>query len=515
MTRRSNKTRRLPDVRQASLLTVEKTPTQRSAVQVVQFDRGDRQNLFIGAVPLDTYLDRGGLKWVLRFAELLDDVDWSDFEASYKPGGRPALHPQMVVGIIMYGLILKQPSLRQLESLALRDVGAWWLSGGLTPDHTTFTKFIQRHARLLSEDFFVQVTRRVVKGLGVSAGDLGLDGTVAEAMASTAQALKREALEKELKDAKESIDPERVEQLEAAGVALTEREAAKKAAGKDPKTALVSPVEPEAVLQPQKNSEDFRLSYKPVVGVHASGVIVGQALSPSSETACVTEVLTQHGQILDAVAETTLADSGFNTLEVLTLMLALSANALIPSGRSDNEGMNRKGTKGRFPKSAFVYDETTDTVLCPAGAVMRPRKAQPDRAGRMYREFRTPACASCPLRERCKQPNAKARRLKRYVGEEMKDVMAQVLHQRAAREHYAKRSVIAEPAFARLREQGLGRFRRAGVKGARLEFALLCTAHNLRLLLFARKGVVIVIATVRVPNAPWRVAAVAIVKGRE
>jgi hypothetical protein len=326
---------------------------------------------------------------------------------------------------------LKQSSLRQLEALGRRDVGAWWISGGLTPDHTTFTRFFQRHEELLSGEFFVQVTSQIVKRLGISADEVALDGTVVQAMASTSQMLKREALEKKLQEAKQADDEERVEQLETASAVLKEREVAREAAGKDPSQARVSPTEPEAVLQPKKNSEDLAFSYKPVVGAHPSGIITGQALSPSSETACVPEVLVQHGQIFDAPPTRALADAGFNSLEILTLFVLLQLDALIPGGRSDSDTMTRGGTSGRFPKSAFIYDEATDTVRCPAGEQMRARSPQLDRAGRAYREFRTPACRACPLRDKC--TGASERRLKRYEGEELKDAMTQVLQQPAAR----------------------------------------------------------------------------------
>lgn len=505
MARGSNKTQRVPDVQQASLLTVAESPSQRMAVAGVLFDCGDRSRLFVGAVPLRDYLARESLRWVLRLAEVLEEVDWKAFEQAYKPGGRPALHPRMVVGLVLYGLMLKQASLRQLEALARRDIGAWWIAGGLTPDHTTFTRFFQRHEQLLSEDFFVQVTSLVVKRLGISAAELALDGTVVQAMASTSQALKREALEKELREAKDANETERVERLQAASIALKEREEVKDAAGKDASKAQISPVEPDAVLQPQKNSEDFAFAYKPVIGAHPSGLIVGQALSPTSETSCVPELLTQHGQVLGAQPKTVLADAGFNTLDVLGLLVMLELDALVPGG--GNAKMQRKGTAGRFPKSDFAYEPSTDTVRCPAGHQMRPRSPQLDRAGREYREFRTPACDACPLRNQC--TTASQRKFKRYAGDELKEAMAQVLQQPAARDAYARRAAIVEPAIARLRQSGLNRFSRRGRRGARLELALRCTAHNLSLFLWGRAGFFVAICFYRSPDASWHLAAVA------
>jgi hypothetical protein len=67
----------------------------------------------------------------------------------------------------------------------------------------------------------------------------------------------------------------------------------------------------------------------------------------------------------------------------------------------------------------------------------------------------------------------------RYQGEELKEAMAQVLSQPAARAKYQRRQAIVEPCFAELRErQGLKRFHRRGLAAVRVEFALHCIAFN-------------------------------------
>ena len=86
MGKRSSKTHRVPEVRQASLLEVGQSSSPHPVIERVRFDMGDRARLFVGAVPLEKYLEAEGLKWVLRLASLMEEVDWSAFEASYKPG---------------------------------------------------------------------------------------------------------------------------------------------------------------------------------------------------------------------------------------------------------------------------------------------------------------------------------------------------------------------------------------------------------------------------------------------
>lgn len=443
------------------------------------------------------------MKWVLRLAALVDELDWAAFEAAYQPGGRPPLHPKRVVGLILYGLMLKQTSLRELEALAQRDVGAWWVTGGLTPDFTTITKFLQRHEVLLTEDFFQQTTALVVKRLNLTRSDIAIDGTVVQAAASTAGALKREALAQKLETAKSEGDAVATAKLEHAATELERKQAEREAAGRKGEAQL-SPNEPEAVLQPKKNSSDYQLAYKPGVAAHPSGLIVGQTLAPQSETEMVPALLEQHEHIFGTQPQRAMADAGFSSIEVLALLVSKDIDALIPSGRGTSE---RAGRNGHFPKTAFTWDATAQAPRCPAATVMRGgHTVQHDRHGRSYREYEGRGCNDCPLRAQCTA--GERRHIKVYEGDELKRAMADVMAQPAAKAAYRQRAAIVEPVFARLRGAGLSRFRRRGLRGARLEFALACVAHNLRLFLGRTGDVFWAFAITRRPGEPWRLTAV-------
>lgn len=498
--RRPTTTHRLPEIRQAELLAVPESRSPRPQVERVRFDTGDRARLFVGPVALDKYLTTEGLSWVLQLAALLEELDWTSFEATYKPGGRPPLHPRLVMGLILYGMMLKQSSLRQLEALSRRDVGAWWLSGGLTPDFTTFTKFIKRHRDVLSDDFFVKTTWLIVKRLKLGKrGVVGIDGTVMQAAASTAAALKKEALAEELEDATEAGDTPAVEKLTRARDVMEERREKREDAGKSPDTVVVSPHEPDAVLLPKKNSNDFQLAYKPTVATHSSGLIVGQALSPTSEPECVRALLEQHQQVFDAQPELVLADSGFHSVEVLALFVRLDIDALVPSGKGTKE---KKTKASLFPRSEFAWDEEANAPRCPAGRLMSGgHTPQKDRRGAEYRQFQGRGCRTCTLRDRCTR-NA-PRRLKVYEGDDLKRAMAEALSHPAAKKAYRARAGIVEPSIARLREGGLVRFRKRGTANVRVEFSLHCVAHNLRMLFWGGGRRFVVAAAVVLPDGRW------------
>src|SRR5216684_2130303 len=138
----------------------------------------------------------------------------------------------------------------ELERLARMDLGALWMSGRVQPDHSTIGKFIQLHAQLLSEQFFTTLVKQLVRKLHLSAGTVGMDGTVIAAAASHYRMLRAEAL-------REAALSEQAERI------LVERQAARELAGRAGAATLLAPQEPEAVVQPTKHGP-LRPSYKTV-----------------------------------------------------------------------------------------------------------------------------------------------------------------------------------------------------------------------------------------------------------
>jgi transposase len=488
---------------------------------VVQFQEGTRR-LYVGGEPLEQYLEARGLTAVRVLKELMEQLDVSAFEGGYKPGGRPPLHPRRMVSLIIYGMHLRQWSLRELEQLAVRDVGAWLLCGGLQPDHSTLGKFIVRHEKLLSDEFFVSASRQLTRKLGLKEGEAAADGTVIQAAASLRSLAKKEVLEAEAAEAREEAQaagkaheeaqaagkvheeaqaaacvPEtaqavsppisaqqaaltrKAQRLEQAVAIATQRAAARAERKQSP--PQLSRQEPEAVNQPNKDGL-YRLSYKPSVLVHSSGFILGQALDASSEVG-VLESLLQHSEQVEVEVQSLALDGGYFQLEVLKLAIERELDLLCPpQRRSPNaQGLPVTG-KGLFAKAAFQYDAQQDAYLCPAGQTLRPGewKVEADTQLRL-RHYGTPACKTCPLRAQCTASATAPRKIGRYEGEELKEAMAQVFEQPQARKRYARRSHIVEPVFAELKErQGLKRFHRRGLRGARLEFSLHCLAFNLK-----------------------------------
>jgi hypothetical protein len=270
------------------------------------------------------------------------------------------------------------------------------------------------------------------------------------------------------------------EKAQQAARVATERKQSRERKGKPSDTVRVSPQEPEAVLQPRKDGAT-RPAYKPSTLVHESGLVVGQAVHPSSETAVVSQLLDQHVDVFGANPTKALLDAGYCTAAILKEMVERDVDALIPSGKTiDEHRWQKRGHKGRFAKAAFEYDEERNVYRCPAGQELKQVERSLDAQGRPYRGYKTTACESCAVREQC-TTSARGRKIKRHEGEEYKEAMSLVLSQPAARRQYGLRRTLGERTFAVFREhQDLKRFHRFGLRGARVEFALHVMAFDLR-----------------------------------
>jgi len=454
-----------------------------------RFVEDDPRQLFIGAERLDRFLIERGEELAVKLRALLEELDFSRLEAAYDRRGRRPISPRTMVGLIVYGMLNQRWSLRSLEGLARRDVGAWWVCGGQQPDHSTIGDFVQRHGEVLSGEFFVDVTRQLAKRMNLGPGVTAADGTVIEAAASRYGALRAEAAALAAQKAREEAarDPEDWRKQRCADAAKAVAEVARERTEKriarhgarSGDAVAVAPSDPEAYVQPRKDGAR-RPAYKPSAMVHEQGLIVAQAVHPMSEMAVVGTLIDQHQEVLGATPATLLLDAGYHSGPLLRDLAEREINVLSPSGGVEAEGQwHRAPRKGEFAKERFRYDSESDSYACPAGQRLVFAGEGVDR-GRPFRWYRTMECVQCALRPQC-IGDRRQRRLKRFDAEEYREAMVAVLEQPAARAVYLRRAAIAERPLAELRErQGFRRLHRRGQAGARVEVSLHCLAFNLK-----------------------------------
>jgi transposase len=428
-----------------------------------------------------------GFGWVVSLSKYLDKFDWSGFESRYNPSGRKPLHPKLLLGLILYGLIEGIWSLRGLEKLSAKDLCANYLSAGQIPDHSTIGKFILRHEDILSEEFFQKTLHDIAGHLNLKFDEVSGDGTVIEARASHYKTLKEEALGEVYEQSRRESEAnpessalrEKAECLGLAKQEITRRAESKKKKGKDASKMQISPLEPEAVIQPLK-TKACRPSYKPLIFTNQDRFIAHQSVVPSNEASGAVALLETYKETTGQELKCGLFDAGFHTAEMLVYCAEHDLDLLTPAGRAE-QGQWRKRSKGskKFVKQDFSYDRVNDVYICPQGLELKLEYSYRTNRGELARRYRGGECSHCTQRERCTS-SSRGRTVLRYEFDELKEAMDQVMQQPGARQKYKKRQGMVEPVFGYLRDrQHLRKFHRFGLKKVRLEFALHAIAYNL------------------------------------
>ena len=82
---------------------------------------------------------------------VIDRLDISSVESTYKGGGTSSFHPHMLLKVIVYSYLCNVYSGRRMERLLQENVNYMWLSGMSRPDFRTINRF--RSGRLADGRF--------------------------------------------------------------------------------------------------------------------------------------------------------------------------------------------------------------------------------------------------------------------------------------------------------------------------------------------------------------------------
>ena len=125
------------------------------------------------------------LAWAVL--EAAGELDLAPFTAWYRADGqgRPAYHPRLMVGLVMYCYCRGIRSSRAIEMATFDDVGARVICGNCHPDHATVARFVTHHEQAVKGLLVQSLVACARQGL-VSVDVVAGDGTKVKASASMA-----------------------------------------------------------------------------------------------------------------------------------------------------------------------------------------------------------------------------------------------------------------------------------------------------------------------------------------
>ena len=109
--------------------------------------------------------------------EILAGHDWTSWEAHYHGRlGQPPIHPQVLAAAILYGLIRRIRSSRQLEYAINHNIDFMWLVSGRSMDHSTLCEFRTKFKKELKTLY--RHVCRIAAAMGlIRLMDVAVDGT--------------------------------------------------------------------------------------------------------------------------------------------------------------------------------------------------------------------------------------------------------------------------------------------------------------------------------------------------
>jgi len=371
--------------------------------------------------------------------------------------GRPGYDPRDLLKLYLYGYLHQVRSSRRLEAECQRNIEVMWLLGRLVPDHKSIAEFRRLHRDAVRDTGAELIA--FARGIGLVRGEwVAIDGSKFRAVSSSQSVHERKALERYL-ERMEQADAEDELEIDPAAVAAALEK-------------LKQHPEPEARFM--RTTTGKVPAYNVQIAADSEhALIVAQTVSTeTTDNRSLLPMAEAAKKALDGPdCFHVVADTGYSSGEQLEQCEAVGVVPHVPTNRTSNH----QGEGDLFDRSRFVYDEETDTFLCPAGQSLKRQGFQRDRKRVIYQASRK-ACGQCPLKQQCTVTR------RRTVYRFLHDEALQRSQQHATAEAMRLRRSTVEFPFALLKYCifGYPRFLLRGLKGAQTEIGLGVMAYNLK-----------------------------------
>ena len=443
--------------------------------------------------------------------------------------------------ILLFALIRRIRTSRQIEHELKHSIDFMWLANARKIDHTTLSEFRRKNGKQLRGTFKQLITRAIDLGVA-NLAELCIDGTRVLADANRYKSWTTERLERALKqldaeiadalenlEVADSLDQDllgddvsadklpksiadmklRREQLAKLQQVTREMDLVRKQNGSDG-LAQLARTDTDSRILPNKEG-GYAPDYRPMVTTEiGSGFIVHCDVVIGN---------VEHNQLLSIVntvdvdyetkVECVLADKAYTTGENLTGAVeagfeiigpmvqvevehnpAIRADLTQPVAQEKRSQLPINPQSKRFDKSAFVYDEESDSYYCPAGKQLIHRKTENKKLGDgqtiAHHRYRCDDCTGCPLAQMCRSTpeSPRGREVFHDDHEPARRRQRERMKAPEAKEHYKKRTHLGEVPFAVIKACfSMRRFLLRGIEGVQQEWRWLATAFNIRKLM--------------------------------
>jgi len=424
--------------------------------------------------------------------EIVPLLDIAPLTKKYHRLGQHAYYPGMLLSVLFYAYSQGVFSSRKIAERLCFDVRFMYLSGRQRPDFRTISDFRKDNLDLL-KTYFVAIVR-LCQELGmVPLQHLAIDSTKIKASASPKRQKDRPGLQHQLAELDtriaqllqyaQSTDEEEDQAPDTpVGKQLTDSRQrrqqlldAKAKLDADPHQQQVNLTDPDCRVQKEQGPG---YNCQLAVDSHSQVIVAAEVVPNPNDTAQLLPLIAQ------AEANTrsrghpkqVSADAGYATTAAYKgLADQPHLDAYVPPQGQDRQ---RGRPTPPYDKYHFRFDPVGGRCTCPQGHPMTLRGKR-NQAGITRFDFRGISCPNCPVKIHCTP--SRFREVCVTEADRLVSSMRAKLATPAGYRAMTFRKCTAEPVMGHLKEHlGFRRFRLLGLPKVAGEFALVCTAHNLK-----------------------------------
>jgi len=456
----------------------------------MKFIKGhDRSQTHLFPVSLDQSIEPDNQ---VRLIDLFVDslpLDEFGFRTDFIDNGRPAYHPSDLLKLYIYGYLNKTRSSRDLEKECKRNIEVMWLLKSLQPDHNTISNFRRDNPKAIKKVF--RATVQIAKHFNLIGGKLiAGDSTKLRAQNSKKNNFNQKKIDRHIAYIDNKLDHYNQQLAEQDGDAKEQikKEIDKHNKRKDDYHDLENQLKESGEAQISTSDPESRqmiirnhiteVAYNVQTTVDAKNcLLIDYKVTNNNDSKAMGNMLQRAKSILRNNEFIALYDKGYHTGSELDMAERIGIETLvaIPAIPRSSQAPDPD-----FNVEHFHYCNQTDTYICPQGSVLNTNGTWYQGRNYKFRQYKTPACKTCPVRPKCTKSAKNGKIIQRSEFIPAIEHNKERVKQKA--EHYRQRQAIVEHPYGTIKRQwGFCHIlTKTGKQRASADVGFMFIAYNLR-----------------------------------
>jgi transposase len=428
-------------------------------------------------------------KLVRTIDEVVNQLDLKPLYACWSEKGRGIFDAAMMLKIIFFAYSQGERFGRRIARNINYDIRYRYFAGSLRPSYRTINRFRNVNIDLMAY-YFIQIVS-ICNEMGLlDTSMVAIDGTKIKASASKRRTYSKKDRDKLIKKFKEfltedsedaGIDGDDIEDEEEQVVEVevisdkTLKDRVRQAKQRlDAGESEVNLTDVDSKLM--KDSKGvIEPSFNGQIMTDKNQLIIAAYLFTNVSDAALLQPMIKQGKAnVTSQIGIILVDGGYFSNYNLKYIVKEGLNVYMPTGSGNPE------PETKFSRYDFIYDDKTDSYICPAGERLTYKYSR-KKNGTRSKVYRCSArkCRLCKLKSQC--TTARSRELNISEVWEHERAMNEKLSTKEGRKISGRRKVLVEPVFGNMKfNMGFTRFVLRGLTKVKGEFMLMCIAYNLK-----------------------------------